>query len=327
MKAHTKMAETTTLNQEELTLPIKLAVWAMRLWPRLVSADDTAHAAFFEAAHLEKMTQEQIHAAMHEAANNRRAAEEKNPFLEPFFSGSIGAYFKGKEVLDFGCALGGTALAWEAMYGTKKISGFDISPHFIEGAKRYAKQMGSNADFRQGFGEQTPFPNGAFDTVVAIDVLEHVYNVEDCLTECWRVLKPNGYLIAVFPPFYHPLEHHIKVSRTPFLHWVFSGETIRIATNYILDERGPSYSHFKADPNPNYRIPDLNGITCRAAWKAIKQNDWRVVCNESPGVPRVGRRAQTRAMQALSAFNSIFARVPVLEEVFLDRVAVVLQRR
>ncbi|MGB6055996.1 MAG: class I SAM-dependent methyltransferase [Burkholderiaceae bacterium] len=321
------MAEFATLTREEYTLPVKLAVWVMRLFPRFLSSDDTAHAAFFEAAHLEKMTQEQIHAAMHEVAHNRRVAEEETPFLELFFLSSNGEYFKDKEVLDFGCALGGTVLAWEAMYGVKKISGFDVSPYFIDGAQCYAKQIGSAADFRQRFGERTPFPDGAFDIVVAINVLEHVYNVENCLKECWRILKLNGHLIAVFPPIYHPFDHHIKVSRTPFLHWFFSGETVRKALNYILAERGPGYSHFIANPNPNYRIPNLNRITCRAAWKAIRQKNWRVVCNEFPGVPRVGRRAQTKAMRAISVFNSIFARVPVLSEVFLDRVAVVLQRR
>ena len=133
------MSETTTLNQEELTLPVKLAVWAMRLWPRLVSSDDTRHAAFFEAAHLEKMTQEQIHAAMHEAAHNRRAAEKKS-LLRALFFGLDRCLLQRQGSARFRlCAIGGTALAWEAMYGTKKISGFDISPHFIEGAKRYAK--------------------------------------------------------------------------------------------------------------------------------------------------------------------------------------------
>lgn len=323
----TEMNQIAAASPENLTIPVKLAVWAMRMFPRFVSPDDTAHAAFFEPAHLQKFTQEQIHAAMHQAAHDRRIAEEQNPFLEPFFSRSVEDYFRGKEVLDFGCAMGGTAIAWEKMYGAKKVSGFDVSPYFIEGAQRYASHVGSAAQFKQGFGESTPFPDECFDTVVAIDVLEHVYNVEACLKECWRMLKPDGHLIAVFPPFFHPFEHHIKVSRTPFMHWLFSGETIRTALNQILSERGPEHSHFKADPNPNYKIPDLNGITSRAAWKAIRQQGWRVVRNEHPGVPKVGRRAQSRPMKALSAINSVFARLPVLEEVFLDRVAVILQRR
>lgn len=320
------MTQISTPAQGPLTLPVRLAIRAMRWFPRHVSPDDTEHAAFFEKAHLKGMSQEQIHKAMHAAAHDRRAAEEANPFLELFFSGAIGTYFKGKEVLDFGCAFGGTAIAWERMYGAKSIAGFDVSPYFIEGAQRYAKHVGSTADFKQGVGEHAPFPDGSFDTVIAIDVFEHVYNVGPCLKECWRMLKPDGNLILVFPPFYHPFEHHIKVSRTPFVHWIFSGETIRKALNYLLSERGPQYEHFQAEPNPNYRIPDLNGITCRAARKLIKQQGWKVVRNECYGVPRVGRGAQTRLMRGISAFSSLFARMPVLEEVFLDRVAVILQR-
>jgi 2-polyprenyl-3-methyl-5-hydroxy-6-metoxy-1,4-benzoquinol methylase len=310
---------------EPITIPVRLAVLAMRLAPRFVSPDDTAHAAFFEEAHLRGMNQQQIHEAMHSAADNRCAAEEATPFLEPFFSRSIASYFKNKDVLDFGCALGGTAIAWERMYGAKTISGFDVSPYFIEGAQRYAQYSNSTAVFKQGVGEDAPFPDNSFDTIVAIDVFEHVYNFDSCLKECWRMLKPGGSLILVFPPFLHPFEHHIKVSRTPFVHWIFSGETIRKALNHLLDERGPAHAHFKSDPNPNYKIPDLNGITCRAAWAAIRQQGWKVVRNECYGVPRVGRRAQAPIMRAISAFSSLFARVPLLEEVFLDRVAVILQ--
>lgn len=78
------ITKSAALTQENFTFPVNLAVWAMRVLPRFVSSEDAAHAAFFEPAHLARMTQEQIHAAMHEAAHNRRVAEETTPFLEPF---------------------------------------------------------------------------------------------------------------------------------------------------------------------------------------------------------------------------------------------------
>ena len=118
----TEMNQIAAASPENLTIPVKLAVWAMRMFPRFVSPDDTAHAAFFEPAHLQKFTQEQIHAAMHQAAHDRRIAEEQNPFLEPFFSRSVEDYFRGKEVLDFGCepSLRDTALcpmaSWNSMF-------------------------------------------------------------------------------------------------------------------------------------------------------------------------------------------------------------------
>ena len=308
------------------TLRVKLAMWAFDLFPRVVSPDDESHAAFFEPSHLKHLVREKIDAALHSAAHNRRFAEEQSPFLEPFFSPSIKEYFKGKRVLDFGSAIGGTAIAWEGMYETATVSGFDVTPIFVEGATKYAKSADSAADFRHGYGEQSPFADGSFDTIVAIDVLEHVYDFEQCLRECSRMLVQGGHLIAVFPPFLHPYEHHIKVSRTPFVHWIFSGETLRLALNEVLRRRGPQFAHFHAEHNPNYKIPDLNGITVRRARKAFRDQGWVVVKNERHGVPKVGRRAQTPLLRMISRVTSVFARVPLLDEVFLDRIAVVLRK-
>jgi len=65
----------------------------------------------------------------------------------------------------------------------------------------------------------------------------------------------------------------------------------------------------------------------RRARQIIKSQRWDIVRNERYGVPRVGARARTPVMKLISRFNSIFASVPVLEEVCLDRVALVLQKR
>lgn len=308
------------------TLSVRLAISALESFPRVVSPSDESHAAFFDPVHLAQLSRDQIQSSLHSAAHNRRLAEEEAPFLEPFFGPSIGEYFRGKNVLDFGCALGGTAIAWEKMYRPARISGFDVTPIFVEGATQYAKSVGSNAEFRHGFGERAPFPDNAFDTIVAIDVLEHVYDFEQCLRECWRMLASDGHLIALFPTFFHPFEHHLKVSRTPFVHWFLSGETLRAALNEILRRRGPEFAHFHAEYNPNYRIPDLNGITVRRARKAFADQKWIFVRNECHGVPKVGRRAQTPLMRFASRVNSILARIPVFDEIFLDRVAVILRK-
>ena len=315
------------MSKSNLSFPVKLAMMTMRIIPRNVSPDDTSHAAFFEPSRLKKLTQDQLHAAMHSAAHDRCVAEEANPFLELFIDSGVEEYFKDMRVLDFGCAFGGTGIAWEKKYATKQVSGFDVSPFFIEGAKRFAISVGSTADFRQGYGEDAPFADGSFDTIVAIDVFEHVHSVELCLRECLRMLAPKGHLIAIFPTFYHPYEHHVKVSRTPLIHWFFSGETIRKALNEILRQRGPEFAHFQAEKDPNYKIPDLNGITVRRARRIIKSQNWDIIKNVCYGVPRVGKRAQTPFMRLISRFNSVFAKIPIFEEICLDRVAVILQKR
>jgi len=52
-----------------------------------------------------------------------------------------------------------------------------------------------------------PRPDGTFDTIVCIAVLEHVENPEEVIPEFFRVLKPGGQVIASVP-FLQP-EHKI----------------------------------------------------------------------------------------------------------------------
>lgn len=54
-----------------------------------------------------------------------------------------------------------------------------------------------------------PFPDNFADTVLLINVLEHVYFYEVLLNECWRVLKDGGSLILA-APFLMP-EHKAKI--------------------------------------------------------------------------------------------------------------------
>ena len=48
-------------------------------------------------------------------------------------------------------------------------------------------------------GSKLPFADGSFDTVVIIDLLEHLEDDYEFVAECHRVLKPNGRLIFNVP--------------------------------------------------------------------------------------------------------------------------------
>jgi len=55
----------------------------------------------------------------------------------------------------------------------------------------------------RGDGQQLPFKNEMFDTIISIDVLEHVPNPEKFVSEIFRVMKPNGNVILSTPFFFY----------------------------------------------------------------------------------------------------------------------------
>ncbi|MBX9701278.1 MAG: class I SAM-dependent methyltransferase [Acetobacteraceae bacterium] len=61
-----------------------------------------------------------------------------------------------------------------------------------------------------------PFPDGSFDLVVAVAVLEHVADPQRVVAEIWRVLKPGGKVYAA-TPFLQPV-HMGAYDFTRFTH-------------------------------------------------------------------------------------------------------------
>ncbi len=93
---------------------------------------------------------------------------------------------RGSRVLDAGCGAGGaTALA--ARRGAH-VNGLDAA----EALLTIARTRVPDGDFRQGDLEALPYADGAFDTVLAIDVLAYVANPSAALSELRRVCAPGG---------------------------------------------------------------------------------------------------------------------------------------
>lgn len=57
-------------------------------------------------------------------------------------------------------------------------------------------------DFTMDLNEDLKITDGQFDSVLLADVLEHIYNPKELISEISRVLRPNGNLV-VFVPFYY----------------------------------------------------------------------------------------------------------------------------
>ena len=101
---------------------------------------------------------------------------------------------QSQRLLDVGCASSPQINYMVA----KEKTGIDIRPEALEYIKKH-----STAHFESGSVLKIPFPANSFDTVVCIEVLEHLYphQVQIAMQELTRVLQPDGILILATPNY------------------------------------------------------------------------------------------------------------------------------
>jgi SAM-dependent methyltransferase len=107
----------------------------------------------------------------------------------------------GRRILDAGCGSGPLFAALRDRGAV--MTGFDSSAGMLELARR---RLGADADLRVAdLGRPLPFPDGAFDDVIASLVLHYLEDWTAPLAELRRVLRPGGRLIA---SVMHPIHGH-----------------------------------------------------------------------------------------------------------------------
>tara|TARA_A100001391_G_scaffold48774_7_gene29165 strand:+ start:73115 stop:73750 length:636 start_codon:yes stop_codon:yes gene_type:complete len=97
-------------------------------------------------------------------------------------------------VFELGCGGGFNQQFYDPAQITS-FAGIDPNASLLEAARGSAKASGLDADIRAGVGENIPFADSAFDTVVCTYTLCSVDDQAQVLAELRRVLKPGGRLI------------------------------------------------------------------------------------------------------------------------------------
>ena len=99
---------------------------------------------------------------------------------------SYNKYFRGK-LVDLGCG--------EAAY----------KEYFLQFCDKYIgvdweqSYHNINVDVVSDLNKKIGLPKKYTDTLISLSVMEHLYNPERFLNECFRVLKPTGYFILQVP--------------------------------------------------------------------------------------------------------------------------------
>lgn len=99
------------------------------------------------------------------------------------------------KVLDIGCHSGLFTKRIQEKTLSKQIYGIDISLKAIA----HARQRIPGSNFKVGNIHKLPFKEDAFGAIFCLEVLEHVENPSQVLSEIYRVLKPKGYGVILIP--------------------------------------------------------------------------------------------------------------------------------
>jgi SAM-dependent methyltransferase len=145
----------------------------------------------------------------------------------------------GGTVLDFGCGAG-TFLTLARQAG--------INAHGCDTYEGYWGHAGNAPDeaimpfIRQIVGGRTDFPDACFDVIVSNQVFEHISPeaIEPAMREIGRLLKPSGWLIAMFPMADTWFEGHLGVY---FPHWMRTMPRLQLAYLGVCFRLGQGYNH------------------------------------------------------------------------------------
>jgi ubiquinone/menaquinone biosynthesis C-methylase UbiE len=110
--------------------------------------------------------------------------------------------FAPANILDLGCGVGHSTLAYAGVWPDAELHGLDCGAALLRYGHRRAEALGVPVHFQQGDAEHTPYPDASFDLVTSHIVLHETSTraLPAILKECHRLLKPGGVMLHIDQP-------------------------------------------------------------------------------------------------------------------------------
>ena len=172
--------------------------------------------------------------------------------------------YKFNRILDVGCADGNFSILLKEACSAKEVYGIEIS----EKGVKLARNNGVKAFQLDIDDEDFPFEDNYFDAIFAGQIIEHLYDPDHFLEECYRVLKQNGILVLStvnlsslynrltlmfgYQPFSTSVSTRYNVGRPFELSDEILGDHIRVFTHRALLELLKLY---------NFKILEVRGTS------------------------------------------------------------------
>jgi 2-polyprenyl-6-hydroxyphenyl methylase / 3-demethylubiquinone-9 3-methyltransferase len=99
----------------------------------------------------------------------------------------------GLTILDVGC--GGGILSEPLARLGAQVTGLDPAPNNVAVARQHAERSGLKADYREEAVETVVARAEQFDIVLAMEVVEHVTDIQAFISACCAAVKPGGLLV------------------------------------------------------------------------------------------------------------------------------------
>lgn len=122
-----------------------------------------------------------------------------NQFISNHLKRHLGENLKGKRLLELGCGRG-TSSIYQAVTNGLEVVPTDYSEGAVAIANRNMEKYGVSGKAVQADIFNLPFPEGSFDVVISLGVMEHIERAADAYREMRRMLKPGGVMISMNVP-------------------------------------------------------------------------------------------------------------------------------